>query len=189
MAKNKVKEDLAKDPDFKESDAAVAVAEGAAPKKEKVLIPDIIRGRMPIAVVFAVRFGEQKDGKIADLAKLFGTTVGKITDIKKGNTFGYLGSAFIPTQVQKDEAISWLKRHVAYEDGAVDVIINEVEAMDVATAEETAAFEATRIAHKGQTTTTKEGKPANAGGGNRMKASKVAKEEVAGEKLSAGDLL
>jgi hypothetical protein len=187
MAKKTEKVNLAEGTDFKESDAAVAVAEGAAPKKEKVLIPDIIRGRMPIAIVYAVRFGELRDGKIGDLAKQFGTTIGKITDIKKGSTFGYLGSSFKPTQLQKDDAIAWLKKHVAYEDGAVDIIINEVEAMDVATAEETAAFEATRIAHKGQTTTTKEGKPANAGGGNRTKAPK--KEEVAGEKLSAGDLL
>src|SRR5574344_1507251 len=69
--------------------------EGAAPKaklpegtvggetketKPKNLIPNIIRGRMPIVVVWIVRFGDQKGLATKELADLFGTTVGKITD-------------------------------------------------------------------------------------------------------------
>ena len=99
--------------EFKESAAAVAVKKGeVAPKtnlpgakgvvkKAKVLIPDIIRGRMPIAVVAMVRFGDQKNGDVRSLAKMFGTTVGKITDIKKNSTFTYLPATFRPTAQQR----------------------------------------------------------------------------------------
>jgi hypothetical protein len=184
---------------FKENPANVAVkagtvpktnVEGAAPeKKAKVLIPDIIRGRMPIAVVYQVRFGEQRGGETKALATLFGTTVGKITDIKKNSTFAYLTESFKPMAVQKEEGIAWLKRHVGYGKGDVDVLINELEAMKVATAEEAAAFEATRVANKGQKATTKEGKAADAGGGNRVGKAQKAEPAVQAGKPGAKDLL
>lgn len=167
-------------------------AEGAAeaPKKEKHLIPDIIRGRMPIAVVAMVRFGDQKNGETKALADLFGTTVGKITDIKKKSTFAYLPENFKPTQAQKDEGIAWLQKHVGFKDGKVDGLIGELEATKVATAEEAASYEAIRIAHRGQLPTKKDGAAANAGGGNRQAAKKApAAAAPAGAKPSAKDLI
>lgn len=187
-------------PDGKKSTTEAAaipkanLPEGEAPvKKEKVLIPNIIRGRMPIAVVYMVRFGDQKGGETKELATMFGTTVGKITDIKKMSTFAYLPITFKPTQAQKDDGIAWLQRHVGFKDGKVDKLINELEAMEVATAEEAAKFEATRAASKGQVTRTKSGDIANAGGGNRRVAPKApkaptAKAESVGN-VSADDLL
>lgn len=146
-----------------------AGAEAKAPeKKEKNLIPNIIRGRMPIAVVYMVRYGDQKNGETKALADMFGTTVGKITDIKKKSTFAYLPENFRPTQAQKDEGIAWLQKHVGYSEGKVDVLITELENTKVATAEEAAAFEAVRVQNRGQLATTKSGAPADAGGGNRQ---------------------
>ena len=161
-------------------------AEGVE-KKEKKLIEGITRGRMPIAVVFLVRFGDQKKGETKDLAPLFGTTVGKITDIKKCSTFAYLKGTFKPTAEQKADGIAWLQRHVSFKTGAVDVLINELEKMKVATADEAAAIEKERAAAKGQTPKTKEGKVADAGGGNRVKP--AAKETEAGAKVAGKDLL
>jgi len=167
-------------------DAAVAGTE----KKAKVLIPDIIRGRMPILVVHMVRFGDQKGGETKALATMFGTTVGKITDIKKKATFAYLPENFKPTQVQKDDAIAWLQKHVGFKDGAVDKLIDEAEAYKVATKEEEAAFEVIRAEHKGQVPKTKKGETADGGGGNRQKA-KTAEpaDKVATAKPSADSLM
>jgi len=165
-------------------------------KNAKKLIPDIIRGRMPILVVHMVRFGENKNEKTGALAKMFGTTEGKIADIVRKSTFGYLPEGFKPNQAHKDEAIAWLKRHVGYKDGAVDKLINEAEGYKLATAEEAASYEALRIQHRGQTPTTKKGETADGGGGNRVKAAKTAAPKEApkadkpqAEKPKAKDLL
>lgn len=137
-------------------------------KKPKVLIEGITRGRMPIAVVAMVRFGKQSGGKPGDLATLFGTTVGKITDIQKNHTFAYLTEDFRPTEVQKEEGIDWLQKHVNFDKGTVDVLLTELEKTKVASAEEAAALEEIRVKARGQNAKTKDGKVANAGGGNRM---------------------
>ena len=186
--------------EFKESAAAVAVKKGGvAPKtnlpsakgvvkKEKVLIPDIIRGRMPIAVVAMVRYGDQKDGDVRSLAKLFGTTVGKITDIKKNSTFTYLPATFRPTAQQKADGIAWLQRHVGYKNGDVDKLINELEKTKEATVAEAAEYEAIRAKAKGQVSKTKDGTIADGGGGNRVKKVAVKTTESV-KKLTAKDLL
>lgn len=164
-----VKSDLPKGPDGKKDVPTTNLPKSDAPKKEKKLIEGITRGRMPIAVVYMVRFGDQKDESTKELATLFGTTVGKITDIKKVSTFAYLKADFKPTEAQKEEGIAWLKRHVGYETGVVDGLIDELEGMKAATADEAAKIEATRAKAKGQLAKTKEGKEADAGGGNRTK--------------------
>lgn len=177
--KNNVAVETPEVPKTNAPDVATPVEEA---KKPKILIPDIIRGRMPILVVHMVRFGDQKGGETKALATMFGTTVGKIADIKKKSTFAYLPEAFKPTQIQKDDATAWLQKHIGFKDGAVDKLINEVEAYKIATKEEEAAFEALRAENRGQTTKTKAGETADAGGGNRQAPAK-AKEKV--EKPSA----
>lgn len=160
-------------------------------KKPKVLIPDIIRGRMPILVVHMVRFGDQKGGETKALSTLFGTTVGKITDIKKKSTFAYLPEKFKPTQAQKDDAIAWLQKHVGFKDGVVDKLIDEAEAYKVATKEEEAEYEKIRAEHRGQVPKTKKGETADGGGGNRQGKAKTAApaDKVATEKPSADSLM
>lgn len=146
--------------------------------KEKKTNPAIINGRMPVAVVAQIRFGNNKGDATKDLAAMYGTTVGKIDDIKKNRNFAYVTADFKPTQEQIDQGLEWLKRHPKYNEGSVDKIIIELENTPVATAEEAAAFEAVRVAARGQSVTTKEGEVANAGGGNRRK-SKKSKEATA----------
>jgi hypothetical protein len=166
------------------ADGLVATGE----KKPKVLIEGITRGRMPIAVVAQVRFGDNKGLENKELADLYGTTIGKIVDIKKMATFAYVGADFKPTEAQKVEGIAWLQRHVAFKEGKVDKLISELEATKVATAAEATALETARVAAKGQKSTTKDGAVADGGGGNRVKPAKPA-AAPAGAKPSGDALL
>jgi len=159
--------------------------------KEKVLA-NIIRGRMPVAVVAQIRFGDQKNEATKTLATMFGTTVGKIDDIKKNRNFSYVKSDFKPTAEQKADGIAWLQRHPDFEKGTVDKLINELQATPEATAEEAAAFTAVRTEARGQSEKTKTGEVADAGGGNkRAKKDKKEKTETATttEQPNAEDLL
>lgn len=147
-------------------------AEGTATEKAaevKAVNTSIIRGRMPIAVVALARFGNNKDAANKDLAALFGTTVGKIDDIKKNRNFAYVTKDYKPSQADKDAGLAWLKRHPDYDKAGADKLVTELDSWPVASAEETAAFEQVRTAARGQSPVTKEGAPADAGGGNRRK--------------------
>lgn len=151
---------------------------------------EIIRGRMPVVVVFLARFGDQKNESTKDLANMFGTTVGKIDDIKKVRNFGYVKADFKPTAQQKQDGIEWLQRHPKFNDGAVDKLINELEGLEIATEEEAAAFAATRTEARGQNTKTKDGEVANGGGGNNRKPKKAKKEAAeAATPVDGDDLL
>ncbi len=100
----------------------------------------IIRGRMPIAAVALVKSMAAEEGNTnAILAAKFNTTVGKIHDIKGGRCFGYVDDSFKPTADQVTDAINWLGRH---KDGAEAVadLVEALQAMDVASAEEAEAF-------------------------------------------------
>lgn len=141
---------------------------------------EIINGRMPVAVVAQVRFGNDKGSSTKELAALYGTTVGKIDDIKKNRNFSYVGADFKPTQEQVDQGLEWLKRHPKFNEGFVDKVIMELEGTPIASAEEAAKFETDRIAVRGQSMTKKDGSLADAGGGNRKKPRKP-KTEVAEE--------
>lgn len=148
----------------------------------------IISGRMPVAIVALARFGNKKDESTKDMARIFGTTVGKIDDIKKNRNFAYVTADFRPTQEMIDAGIAWLKTHPRYDADGVDALVTELENTPVATAEEAAAFDAVRTASRGQSETTKDGEKADGGGGNRRKprAKKGEVAEGAGEAAAAG---
>lgn len=139
---------------------------------------EIIRGRMPVAVVYMARFGNQKGDSTKAKADKFGTTVGKIDDIAKNRNFAYVTETFRPTAEQKTQALEWLKRHPHYDAQNVDALVNELEAIEVATPEEAAAFETARAGAQGQSPKTKEGETANAGGGNQRKSKKTRKDDA-----------
>jgi hypothetical protein len=167
-----------------------AVAKKVAEEEEKPtgaagrILPNIIRGRMPVAVVHIVRFGSHRNEATGDLAKMFGTTVGKIDDIKKNRNFAYIKSDFKPTAAQKDEGLAWLKRHPEYNNGSVDNLINELEGLPEASEAEAAQFVETRSKARGQSATDATGKPIPAGGGNRRSSKKkVEKEAASSEEL------
>lgn len=146
---------------------AATGTEAAAPAAEKTpaVRQPIINGRMPVAVVALARFGSQKDSATKAKADLFGTTVGKIDDIAKNRNFAYVTADFKPTQAQKDDGAAWLARHPG---GEPAELIKELKAMQVASPEDAAAFEATRTAARGQSNKNKDGSEADAGGGNRQ---------------------
>ena len=135
----------------------------------KVKTP-IINGRMPVAVVAQIRFGNDKGEATKVLAQKYGTTVGKIDDIKKNRNFAYVTADFAPTEAQINEGLEWLQRHPDFHTGTVDPIILELESTPVATPEQAAAFEVARGAARGTSVKTKEGDVADGGGGNRRKA-------------------
>ena len=155
------------------------------PAAEKAPPREIIRGRMPVAVVAMARFGSSKDLAVKAQAELFGTTVGKIDDIRKNRNFAYVTDAFRPTEAQKADAKAWLEKHPT---GAADLIA-ELEAVPVASAEEAAAFEAARAANRGQSDKTKSGETADAGGGNRRKGKKDKGENGEGGQATGDALL
>lgn len=129
--------------------------------------PNIIQGRMPVAVVHLLRFGSMKAGSTKEIASKFGTTVGKVDDVRKNRNFAYVTEDVAFTQVQMDEGIEWLKRHPKYDEANTDDLVNELSAYEVATEEQATAFEAARVAARGQPTKTKDGEVADGGGGNR----------------------
>ena len=155
--------------------------------------PNIIQGRMPVAVVHLLRFGSDKNKATKELAVAFGTTVGKVDDVKKNRNFAYVTEATRFTDEQIAEGIEWLKRHPKYDDANVDNLVNELESYTRASAEEAAAFEAARTAARGQPTKTKDGEIADGGGGNRRKSNKKKAKEAASEEApaepSAADLI
>ena len=154
--------------------------------------PNIIQGRMPVAVVHLLRFGSTKGAATKELATNFGTTVGKVDDVKKNRNFAYVTEEIKFTQAQIDEGVEWLKRHPKYDEAGVDALVVELENYTQATDEEAAAFEAARTAARGQPTKTKDGEVANGGGGNRRGRKKKVEEvveEAAAEEPSAEDLI
>ena len=148
---------------------------------------EIIRGRMPVAVVALARFGSVKDKSTKEAADALGTTVGKVDDIRKNRNFAYVTADFRPTEQQKADGIAWLERHPT----GAQALIDELKAVEVATAEQAQAFEAARAANRGQSATTKEGETANAGGGNRRGngGKSKAKDAPAADAGKTGDAL
>lgn len=149
-------------------------AEGTTPA-DKAPPKEIIRGRMPVAVVALARFGSLKDGATKAQADAFGTTVGKIDDIRKNRNFAYVTAEFKPTAAQKADGIAWLERHPT----GAQALIDELKAVPEATPEEASAFEATRSASRGQSEKKADGGQADAGGGNRRGKGKKDKGEAA----------
>lgn len=177
---------MAEDTGAGSTEPAAGEAPAAKPARETL---EIIRGRMPVAIVNLVRHGNLKGETVAVKAKRFGTTVGKVDDIVKGRNFGYVTADFAPTQAQKDEGIAWLKTHPRYDADNVDDLVNELDKTPVATEEQAKAFEEARAANRGQTTTTKTGEKADAGGGNRRgKAKEPAVESGAAAEATAASL-
>ena len=58
---------------------------------------DILNGRMPLPIVYAIRFQEEAGAKNSELAKKYGTSVGKVFDIRKGSNFSYITKDYKPS--------------------------------------------------------------------------------------------
>jgi len=99
---------------------------------------DILRGRMPVAMVYAIRFLE--DGSDSELAKKYRTTNGKISDIKKNRNFGYITEGVKFSQEELDKALERAADLGEYADDVKGVI----EGMEVGSEADVAAFDEQR---------------------------------------------
>lgn len=80
---------------------------GGKKRAPKTNLLDIVRGRMPLPLVAAVRFVVKSDVTNAEVAKTFGTSVGKIFDIRKGRNFEYVTKDYKPSKEDLEAAKKW----------------------------------------------------------------------------------
>ncbi len=85
-------------------------SESAAAEKKPVEKLDIINGRMPLAIVYVIRFKEAADAKDGDLATKYKTSTGKINDIRKNRNFAYVTDGMAFTQADINAANSHLEK-------------------------------------------------------------------------------
>ena len=140
---------------------------------------------MPVALVARIKFDENGVEKDADVAKMYGTTSGKVSDIRKGRNFGYLTNDFVPTAEQKAAAVEWIKKVPGYGEDQ-DRIVSAIERGPDATPEQAAAFLNSRASARAKTpkaegaaseTSSGDGKPAKKG---KVKTEPTTPETAAG---------
>jgi hypothetical protein len=161
----------------------VPAGEAAAVEVKEPKLANIVRGVIPHTLVYAIRF-LHADKKEAELAKMFGTTTGKVADIRKLRNFGYITEDFLPTQEQKDQAIAWLKQVPDYDTVGTDAAVTEVEKLGIATAEQAAAFLEGRRASRNVTPKAPK-EPAAEGEAAEAKPAKAPKAKKNGSKAEA----
>ena len=158
--------------------------------------PQIIRGRIALAIVYLIRFVEAAETGTKALAEKYGTTVGKVDDIRKNRNFAYVTEDVRFTQEQIQEGINFIAQHED-PDSAV-VVTDMLNALEIATPEQAEAFAGTRRKAGGQPRTDAEGNVIASGGGNRQKSGKKKAEpeteteevaEAASDEPEAEDLL
>lgn len=141
--------------------------------------PAIIRGRIALAIVYLIRFSELPEATTKALAEKYGTTVGKVDDIRKNRNFAYVTEDVRFTQEQINEGLAYIAQH---EDEDHRVAVTDLlNGLEIATAEQAAAFAGVKKKAGGQPRTDGEGNVIEAGGGNRQgkKSKKNAEAEAA----------
>lgn len=146
-----------------------AAAETARKRAAAANFLPIVRGRLPLVFVHAIRF-DPVIGAMAnkDTATKFATSVGKVFDIKKGRNFGYVDASYKPSAEDLTAAQAWIdqvgaenaKGMSAVGDKSLMVtVLEQYKAGGLATAEDIAKLSALR----GATRTAKADKPATTG--------------------------
>lgn len=143
--------------------------EEVAPKAPAI---EIIRGRMPLPMVFTIRF-LHPDASDGELAALYRTTAGKVTDIRKRSNFAYVSENYKFTEEQMAAATSRLD-DLDDKDGAVATAL---EGTVLGTSEEISAQDAERISQR------KSQKPAVAQESEELAEEGLEDSEVADEGL------
>lgn len=143
---------------FAEGDAPEAGAPAASTTKATRapaanFLP-IVRGRLPLLFVHAIRFDSTLNAMgNKDLATKFGTSVGKVFDIKKGRNFAYVDASFKPSAEDIAAAEAWIAQvgatnakgvGAAGDKTVMQTVMDEYKGKGLATAEEVAAFSAAR---------------------------------------------
>lgn len=149
---------------------------------EVVKKPAIIRGRIALAIVYLIRFVEAAEQGTKALAEKYGTTVGKIDDIRKNRNFAYVTEDVRFTEEQIKEAVNYISAH---EDSDHAVVVTDMlNALPIATAEEAEAFANVKRKAGGQPRTDAEGNVIASGGGNRQGKKKKAEAEAETEEVA-----
>lgn len=155
-----------------EKSTEATAAKEAADKK----MADIVRGQIPKPLVYLVRFDEPADAKDGDLAKKYGTTSGKIADIRKNRNFAYIDVDYKPTADEKTAAVTWLKQVPGYDQNGTDAVVVAVEKLDTASEADVASLTAKRAEARAKSAIAS-GKPATAPKAGGGKGGKKAKGE------------
>ena len=124
--------------------------EASAPAAEKQLA-NIVRGTLPRALVYMIRF-EEKGNKEAEIARKYGTTTGKVADIVKGRNFAYIDEDYKPTAEDKDAALAWLKQVPNYDEAGTDAVVVALDSLPVADEAAVAALAEKRAAVRARNT-------------------------------------
>ncbi len=137
--------------------AAAAVAEARKRAPAANFLP-IVRGRLPLIFVHAIRFDAVlKVMGNKDLAVKFGTSIGKVFDIKKGRNFAYVTEDFKPTAEDVAQAEAWMAQVGAQNAKGLNALgdktvmqttLDAYKAKGLATPAEAAAFAAQKGATK-----------------------------------------
>ena len=114
----------------------------------------IVRGRLPLIFVHAVRFDKVLNAMAnKDLCTKLATSVGKVFDIKKGRNFGYVTEGYKPTAEDVSAAEAWIAQVGAQnakgqnaqgDKSLMQKILDEYKERGLATAEEASAQSAAR---------------------------------------------
>lgn len=134
----------------------------------------IVRGRLPLLFVHAIRFDTVLNAMPnKDLAVKFGTSVGKVFDIKKGRNFSYVNAGWKPTNEDLAQAEAWIAQMGAQNAKGLTAVGDKTLAQTtldayrergLASAEEAAAFAATRTSSRAKASpASDEGNAAQAG--------------------------
>ena len=136
----------------------------------------IIRGRIALAIVYLIRFVETAEAGTKALAEKYGTTVGKIDDIRKNRNFAYVTEDVKFTQTQIDEGITFIAAHEDAEQA--ELVTDMLNKLEIATPEEAEAFANVKRKAGGQPRTNDQGEVIASGGGNRTTPAKAKKEKA-----------
>lgn len=147
----------APDPDPAAPDPDPAAAEARKRAAASNFLP-IVRGRLPLLFVHAIRFDKVLNAMSnKDLASAFATSVGKVFDIKKGRNFGYVNAEFKPSAEDIAAAEGWIAQIGAQNAKGLSAqgnkqllqnTLDEYKARGLASAEEVAALSAARTASR-----------------------------------------
>lgn len=116
----------------------------------------IVRGRLPLLFVHAVRFDETLAAmSTKDVAAKFATSVGKVFDIRKNRNFGYVDANWKPTAEDIAAANGWIEQiggtnakglQTQGDRTLMERIVDQYQMRGLASSDEAAAFVAARAA-------------------------------------------
>jgi len=135
-------------------DAAAASAAEARKRAPAANFLPIVRGRLPLLFVHAIRFDPVLNAMgNKDLATKFATSVGKVFDIKKGRNFAYVKQDFVPSAEDVAASEAWIGQvgkenakglATSGDTALMQKTLDEYKAKGLATPEQVAALSAAR---------------------------------------------